>query len=572
MNCSRLLGALTTIVILASAASAKDAISIIGSADNRAEVFYARTGSAPGIYQSYQASADLASSFEPWIQVGAKVDDPANIVSWRESTGQVSVAWLNGKHIQLVQSDSGTLKFGSVMDVTWPHPTRPGRIADEPAFVRLIPLVNEDGRSEIFGLTHFGAVWSVSQNKAGAWSSLTPHFLASGFSATPGFAASTFKDGRLTLLVAFTKGGGGVNFRSQVGPNGGWGPWQLLGTGQYLDLSANMNSDGTLEVISIKADHKFYHNRLALDGTWNGWQPLFPGNSTVTGSKIDRLARNADGRLELFAESSPGIGAHFWQDSALSWNVANGRTGDLDESRDGLSVGSLPNGSLAVASSETSTCTAIAMEQISETSWKPLHQLPRPFCPPTVKVVTFFSNPPSIKQGQTSMLNWNYLASSSCYPIALTLKAGSSTLFSDSRTTFSFPVNPPSSTTYSFTAACQGQSSTQTTPVSVTSAPPMIPNVVLYTGPFENPDLPSQGQAFDLTLVFLNAGTSASSAYSVSLSIDGGSAMTQTLGALQPGASGPVVWSIPGQSDGTHEFTWTIPQTGATNGFEISTF
>jgi hypothetical protein len=195
--------------------------------------------------------------------------------------------------------------------------------------VRHVALArNQDGRLELVATVlredHIITVWHAWQTPSGGWAGWKP--LAnepfSVFSPPPTVARNT--DGRLEVAVL------GLNraawHSSQTTPGGNWTSWQWLGAparGSRRPLALAQNQDGRLELFWI--DHgAVWHAWQTVPGDdWTGgWHALGSPSDTVTldeGSPV--VARNEDGRLELFVRANDGAVWHRWQREAgtASW-------------------------------------------------------------------------------------------------------------------------------------------------------------------------------------------------------------------------------------------------------------
>ena len=175
----------------------------------------------------------------------------------------------------------------------------------------LVAASNADGSLTACGVGGNGDLWCASENAPGvgwsAWSDL------SGAQIQPGFAIGQNLNGRLEIF--------GVNPDDQVmtnlqTDNGGWAGWTLLTSGgasphgasgaEHLrpELAVARNLDGRLEVFGIGAGTLVWHiAQQSAGGPWGAWSSigvrLRPG--VVVG-------QNHDGRLEIFGfpvSSSP---------------------------------------------------------------------------------------------------------------------------------------------------------------------------------------------------------------------------------------------------------------------------
>jgi hypothetical protein len=161
-----------------------------------------------------------------------------------------------------------------------------------------------DGRLELFaGLNHASqTAWS---NGWSGWTQMPPPpaFTANALFA-PGIAAQA--DGRLAIFVA----NGALWRMEQTAWSNGWSQWQSHGTtgggrGVTGPVTAGESGDGLIYVFVLDDLGVMWSiNQTAPAGGWTGWNSF----GTVAPGFDDRpgLARNADGRLELFARGRDG--------------------------------------------------------------------------------------------------------------------------------------------------------------------------------------------------------------------------------------------------------------------------
>jgi hypothetical protein len=80
------------------------------------------------------------------------------------------------------------------------------------------------------------------------------------------------------------------------------------------DPAVALNADGRLEVFVRGSDNALYHiwQTKPADGPWSAWSSLAtpPGESITSDPAV---ARNLDGRLEVFAGDANGVLWHNWQ-------------------------------------------------------------------------------------------------------------------------------------------------------------------------------------------------------------------------------------------------------------------
>ena len=150
--------------------------------------------------------------------------------------------------------------------------------------------------------------------------------------------ASCNSDGRLEVFSIKTDGS--VADIWQTAPNNGWSALTDMG-GVVKQLVAALNLDGRLEIFGIGTDNAAWHNYQTAphSGPWSGWKSM--------GGSVKQLsvARNKDGRLELFAIGSNNALWHIWQTAPNNgWSAWTSLSGGIKE----LKAGSNADGRLEV--------------------------------------------------------------------------------------------------------------------------------------------------------------------------------------------------------------------------------
>jgi len=185
---------------------------------------------------------------------------------------------------------------------------------------------NADGRQEIFAVTGDGVLWhrwqTAPDNGWSGWASLNAPEKSP---LTSRFTVGQNQDGR---QEAFCLGGDGQVWQIwQTSPNGGWSPWRQLG-GPPAGIRASdrlavaRNEDGRQELFAMGADGALWHVwQQAPNAGWSQWQSLGRPRDSFDGSEPPKdrdlsdplVRRNADGHLEAFC---PGNGAfcNRWQE------------------------------------------------------------------------------------------------------------------------------------------------------------------------------------------------------------------------------------------------------------------
>jgi len=176
---------------------------------------------------------------------------------------------------------------------------------------------NADGRLEAFvrvGLMSTGALWHMWQtapnNGWSGWDNLGggigPHFLRVVHNA----------DGRQEVFVLNTIGH--LQHIWQTAPNSGWSAWGALGVPPGVQLwaaSVGQNADGRLEAFALATDGALWHIwQTAAGGGWSAWSTL--GAPAGVNLALPSVGRNQDGRLEVFGIGNFNTLWHIWQTAA----------------------------------------------------------------------------------------------------------------------------------------------------------------------------------------------------------------------------------------------------------------
>lgn len=209
---------------------------------------------------------------------------------------------------------------------------------------------NADGRLELFGIGPTGIPHHNYQTTPdGSWSGWST--MGNLLSITSGLAVGRNADGRLELFGITPAGA--PQHRSQVAPNSGWGEWASLGG--WLTPSSTMvvesNADGRLEVFGVGPADIGHTWQTAPNGVggWQTWRTMaFPG-AVAAGSGIG-VARNLDGRLEVFVIGPDGVVKHKAQLAPNSdwgeWQQFEGVPPSGISTTSGLAVGKNADGRL----------------------------------------------------------------------------------------------------------------------------------------------------------------------------------------------------------------------------------
>jgi hypothetical protein len=123
-------------------------------------------------------------------------------------------------------------------------------------------------------------------------------------------------DGRLEVVGTNGQGGGTVWYTWQTQPGAAWvGSWSELYTdNDILDMPAvARNADGRLEVFGVPSQGTVWHTwQTQPGGAWVGsWSELYDNDALVL--PWIKVAANADGRLEVFGAGGDDHIWHSWQ-------------------------------------------------------------------------------------------------------------------------------------------------------------------------------------------------------------------------------------------------------------------
>jgi hypothetical protein len=181
--------------------------------------------------------------------------------------------------------------------------------------------MNLDGRFEVF-VVERGTHYLYSQPQTAASNGWTPNWFPFGappnirLASSPAVGQNT--DGRLEVFVV---GSDGMLWEKyQTAPNNGWSDWKFFGAPpgvKWITSSPVVarNADGRLEVFMIGSDRRLWHIWQTAPGNgWSGWDSLSvpeEGAHGIVGTPA--VGSNADGRLEVFISTGVGAWWHRWQ-------------------------------------------------------------------------------------------------------------------------------------------------------------------------------------------------------------------------------------------------------------------
>ena len=175
---------------------------------------------------------------------------------------------------------------------------------------------NADGRLEIFAVGldgHLYHTWQTTKNNSSEWAEWAPLGGGGPLPSDPVVAQNA--DGRLEVFVVASNGQ--LYHLWQNAPNGTWSNPISLG-GQWSPLrrpAIDQNADGRLEIFMVDSDRQLRHKWQTEPSSSNQWSPDWSpfGPERWPLSSNPAIARNADGRLEVFMMGSERQLYHKWE-------------------------------------------------------------------------------------------------------------------------------------------------------------------------------------------------------------------------------------------------------------------
>lgn len=268
--------------------------------DGRLDVFLRASDGV--IYHRWQQGAGGALTAD-WTSIGGSF--PNDPVSAQNLDGRLELFALgsNSHLFELAQSAANGSWWTSWADL---GPPPPGSAGGQPVVSR-----NLDGCLEVFLRGGDGHLHHLSQQSPGAAFTTQWAPLAGTWAQDP--VPAQDQDGRLELFAFGVHGD--LHVLAQTAANGNWwtstadfGPPPAAGAIGRPVIARN--ADGRLEVFIRGADGKLYHRWQQAPGA-----SLTQAWASLGGSLQDDpvVARNGDGRLEAFALRADHTVAHDWQ-------------------------------------------------------------------------------------------------------------------------------------------------------------------------------------------------------------------------------------------------------------------
>jgi len=187
-----------------------------------------------------------------------------------------------------------------------------GSFKGDPTVIR-----NADGRMEAFCVGtdgHLYHIWQATPNSSwvSSWSDMGGSW--------PGNPAAAI-DANGCLYVFLRGNTNNIYYKCQLTPGGSWSAnWVNMDANTFCksDPAAITANDGNIHVFAVGTGGTMLWNHQTPG--WAGWSGIGKDKSGSAWPRNPVVAKNTDGRLEVFAVDSVGKMNHKWQLSDGSWN------------------------------------------------------------------------------------------------------------------------------------------------------------------------------------------------------------------------------------------------------------
>jgi PASTA domain len=280
------------------------------SGDGRLELFvFGRDG---GLWHAWQAQWSNSSDWYGWCDMGL----PGSV----RATAGVNA---DGTLVLAARNASSQLSY--VSQTAWSNgwsawtalPSVPGGGEDAAGVA-----AGADGLLQLFLVDSWGGhLYRMGQVSGGnGWSGWQDHGAPNAANLAGPVTAARSGDGRIEVFAIDTDGSvWNVRQTAPYGAYSGWNAYGNPGVGLEDRPALARSADGRLELFVRGQDSLLYHQWETAVGTfsWSGWNS-FDAASTPDKRFPDHpvVAPGADGRLELFLTGGDGNMYHAWQTSA----------------------------------------------------------------------------------------------------------------------------------------------------------------------------------------------------------------------------------------------------------------
>jgi hypothetical protein len=292
------------------------------NSDGRLQVFI--VGTSNQLYYKTQTSAG-SSTWTAWASLGGGIKSDTSPAVARNSDGrlQVFVVGTNNQLYYKTQTSAGSSTWSS----SWTSLGGGLRANTDP-----VVIANSDGRLQAFVVGTNNALYYKTQTSANSstWSSSWAS-LGGTIKADTSPAVARNDDGRLQVFVVGTNNQ--LDYRTQTSAGSStWSGWTSLGPALRggTDSVVIANSDGRLQAFVVGTNNALYYKTQTSPGssTWSSsWTSLGGGIKADTSPAV---ARNNDGRLQVFVVGTNNQLYYKTQTSAdssgwsSSWTILGG--------------------------------------------------------------------------------------------------------------------------------------------------------------------------------------------------------------------------------------------------------
>lgn len=244
---------------------------------------------------------------------------------------------LDGKLMVFYRGSDNALHYfaqtGDAPDGPWSQPlSLTGGLASDP-----VAVANADGRIQVFAaIAGDGRIYSRTQTVPGAgtwsdWTAIPNTGLPAGEQFVSEPVAVRNWDGPLQLF-ARTSPGNLLYYTVQLSPGGAFDQWRPMSGAGISSPNVGVNRDGRVQMFVLGSDNRVWYRTQTVPGgahTWTNWgvlpdirPPCNPGCQSFSAVSKPTVARNDDGRLEVYARGTDNQMYIAWQtapDADASW-------------------------------------------------------------------------------------------------------------------------------------------------------------------------------------------------------------------------------------------------------------
>jgi predicted Zn-dependent protease len=266
---------------------------VIANDDERLQVFVVATNNQ--LYFKTQTSPGSSTWSSSWTSLGGGIRGDTSSAVAINSDGrlQVLVIGTNNQLYYKAQATAGSSTWSS----SWTSLGGGIKADTSPVVTR-----NSDGRLVVFVVGSNNGLFYKTQTSPGSSMWTAYQALGGGIKDSTGPAVVMNSDGRLVVFVVGSNNQ--LYYKTQTSPNSDtWSPaWTSLGGGIKADTSPAVarNSDGRLQVFVVGTNNQLYYKTQSSTNT-NSWSPAWTSlGGGLRDSTNPVIIANSDGRLQAF--------------------------------------------------------------------------------------------------------------------------------------------------------------------------------------------------------------------------------------------------------------------------------